>query len=219
MSTPVTHKLDRRKILATALDVVDREGLDALSMRRLGASLDVNPMAVYHYLESKERLYDGLAELLWEEVAPPKPRSEARAALRTLARSLRGLFRRHPASAPLLMRCASIPRAELELFSAYLDVLAARGIRDPAAVLRAVVSYALGYGYTEASMLSAGCALADRTPRSKREALLSLGAALPSGTPPKLASAAIAIIADCDPDQCFEDGLDLMLAGLDRTSG
>lgn len=49
---------------------------------------------------------------------------------------------------------------------------------------------------------------------SERELLLNLGQALPPGIPPPLAKAAMAIIADCDPDQYFEDGLELMLAGL-----
>lgn len=214
MSTPVARRLDRRKILETALEIVDREGLEALTMRRLGSALDVNPMAVYHYLESKERLYDGLAELLWDEVARPRSSGDARAPLRMLGRSLRAVFRRHPAAAPLLLRCMAIPRSELELFSAYLDVLSAAGVEEPATVLRAVVSYALGSAYTESSMLSAGCAPAEGARPNRRDTLLSLGAALPVGIPPKLASAAVALIADCSPDRCFEDGLELMLAGV-----
>jgi hypothetical protein len=49
---------------------------------------------------------------------------------------------------------------------------------------------------------------------SDRELLLYLGQALPPGTAPELASAAAAVIADCDSDRCFEEGLELMLAGL-----
>jgi hypothetical protein len=39
---------------------------------------------------------------------------------------------------------------------------------------------------------------------SERELLLSLGHALPAGTPPELASAAVALIAECDAERCFE---------------
>lgn len=46
------------------------------------------------------------------------------------------------------------------------------------------------------------------------EVLLSLGQALPQGTPPDLAAAAVEMIAECDPDRCFNDGLELMMAGL-----
>jgi hypothetical protein len=49
---------------------------------------------------------------------------------------------------------------------------------------------------------------------SERELLLYLGQSLPPGTAPELASAAVAMIAECDADRCFEDGLALMLGGL-----
>jgi AcrR family transcriptional regulator len=193
---------------------VDRDGLDALSLRRLGAELGVDPMAIYRHVEGKDGLELGLAELLWDEIDRPDPSDRPQDALRRLAHSLRDLFRRHPAAAPLVLRCASLPPSELELFKAYLDVLIAGGLAKPAAVLRPVVAYALGSGYTESAMLSVSCAPDARQAMSEREVLLALGRALPAGTPPELASAAVALIADCNADRCFEDGLELMLAGL-----
>lgn len=214
VETPTRRRLDRRQVLDAALVVVDRDGLEALNMRRLGTELGVDPMAVYHYVESKDRLLDGIAELLWEEVARPRDGADPVAALRALAHSLRDLFRLHPAAAPLVLRCANLPRSELELFRDYLAALAAGGLPEPAAVLRPVISYALGTGYTESAMLGLQCGPGERTARTERELLLSLGQALPPGTPPELASAAVSLIADCDPDRCFEEGLELMLAGL-----
>jgi AcrR family transcriptional regulator len=212
------QRLDRRRILEAALAVVDRDGLEALSMRRLGAELGADPMAAYHHVGDKDRLHAGIAELLWEEVARPSAGDDPIEALRTLARSLRDLFRRHPAAAPLVLRCAPLPTAELELFRAYLDLLAGR-FADPAAVLRPVISYALGSGYTESTLLGGQCGPAARQALSERDLLLSLGQALPPGTPRELASAAVALIADCDPERCFEDGLELMLAGLSAKAG
>ncbi|MGH2450408.1 MAG: TetR/AcrR family transcriptional regulator [Candidatus Limnocylindria bacterium] len=216
--TATRRRLDRRQILQAALAVVDRDGLEALSMRRLGTELGVDPMAIYHHVDGKDRLFDGLAELLWEEVARPEAGADRVAALRTLARSLRDLFRRHPGAAPLVLRCTTLPRSELELFGAYLEVLAGGGLSEPAAVLRPVISYALGTGYTESTMLGLQCDPRQGPAQSEREMLLSLGQALPPGTPPGLTSAALAMIADCDADRCFEEGLELMLAGLAVTS-
>src|SRR5919197_1628401 len=119
--TPTRPRLDRRQILSAALALVDREGLDALSLRRLGAELGADPMAIYRHVDGKDGLEEGLAELLWGEVARPEPNENPLDALRRLARSLRDLFRRHPAAAPLILRCSSLPRSELELFRAYLD--------------------------------------------------------------------------------------------------
>ncbi len=219
VETRTRRRLDRRQVLEAALAIVDREGLDALSMRRLGAELGADPMAAYHHVGEKDRLHAGIAELLWEEVVRPSAGDDPIEALRALARSLRDLFRRHPAAAPLILRCAPLSASQLELFRAYLDVLAER-FADPAAVLRPVISYALGSGYTESTMLGGGqCGSAQRQVLSERDLLLSLGQALPAGTPPELASAAVTLIADCDPDRCFSDGLDLMLVGLGAMAG
>lgn len=215
MSATVTRgRLDRRLILEAALGLVDRDGLESLTMRRLGTELSVDPMTIHHHVENKERLLDGIAEVLWEEIALPEESASPIDALRALARSLRDLFHRHPQAAPLILRCSTLPRAELELFRAYLDVLDAGGVEDPAAVLRPVVSYAAGYGYAERSMLGVRCEPDQSQRLSETEILLNLGRALPPSTPPRLADAAVAMIADCDPDRCFEEGLDLMLAGL-----
>jgi TetR/AcrR family tetracycline transcriptional repressor len=217
--TATRARLDRRRVLEAALGLADREGLEALTMRRLGTELGVDPMTVHHHVQSKDRLLDGIAELLWEEVALPDDSGDPGEALRGLARSLRDLFRRHPQAAPLILRCSRLPRSELELFRAYLDVLDAGGVRDPAAVLRPVLSYAAGYGYAERSMLGVQCEPAQTNALSEREVLLYLGQALPPATPSELASAAAAMIAECDSDRCFEEGLDLMLAGLPVSPG
>lgn len=217
--TVVRARLDRRRVLEAALGFVDREGIEALTMRRLGTELEVDPMTVHHHVESKARLLDGIAELLWEEVALPGAAVGPVEALRALARSLRDLFRSHPQAAPLILRCSRLPRSELELFRAYLDVLAAAGVREPAAVLRPMLMYALGSGYAEVSMLGVQCGPDQSRALSERELLLYLGQALPPGTAPELASAAVAMIAECDPDRCFEEGLELILAGLAVSPG
>jgi len=218
-TTSSRARLDRRRVLEAALGLVDRDGLEVLTMRRLGAELGVDPMTVQHHVQSKDRLLDGIAGLLWEQVALPSDQMGPAEAMRALAQSLRDLFRRHPQAAPLLLRCAALPRAELELFKAYLDMLQAGGLEEPAAILRPVISYAVGYGYAERSMLGVQCQPQQRQALSDRELLLSLGQALPPATPPELTSAAVAMIADCDPDRCFEEGLELMLAGLAASPG
>ena len=54
--------LKREQIVRTALHLVDREGLKALSMRRLGAELGVDPMAVYYHVPNKQALLDAIVE-------------------------------------------------------------------------------------------------------------------------------------------------------------
>ena len=60
--------LTRERIVRTALEIVDREGLPALSMRRLGAELGVDPMAVYYYVQNKDALLDAIVEAVMSEI-------------------------------------------------------------------------------------------------------------------------------------------------------
>ncbi len=60
--------LTRELIVRTALEIVDRDGEKALSMRRLGAELGVDPMAVYYYLPNKSALIDGIVEAVMSEI-------------------------------------------------------------------------------------------------------------------------------------------------------
>lgn len=70
MARPRTghEKLDTGRILDTALGIVDSEGIDALSMRRLGKELGVDPMAIYHHLPGKQAIITGLVQRVFEEV-------------------------------------------------------------------------------------------------------------------------------------------------------
>ena len=54
--------LTRNQIVAMALELVDRDGLKALSMRRLGAELGVDPMAAYYHIPNKQALLDAIVE-------------------------------------------------------------------------------------------------------------------------------------------------------------
>src|SRR5258708_474014 len=95
-------QLSRSRILAAALDLVDQDGLDPLTMRRLAEQLKVDPMSIYNYLSDKEALLDGLAEALWEQVDMASEKAGWKQALRSFAVSLRGLALTHPQAYGLL---------------------------------------------------------------------------------------------------------------------
>ena len=74
--------LTRQRIVTAALEIVDREGLAALSMRRLGSELGVDPMAAYYHIPNKDALLDAIVEAVMAEIdlskdelsAPPEDR-------------------------------------------------------------------------------------------------------------------------------------------------
>ena len=63
---PTRPTLSRAYIVSKALALIDRDGLEKFSMRRLGADLEVDPMAVYHYFPTKADLFDA-REVCWHE--------------------------------------------------------------------------------------------------------------------------------------------------------
>jgi AcrR family transcriptional regulator len=69
--------LNREKIVERALEILDEDGLEGLSMRRLGDALGVEAMALYHHFPSKDAMLDAIVERILEEVGPALPVAEA----------------------------------------------------------------------------------------------------------------------------------------------
>ncbi|MGH2850334.1 MAG: TetR family transcriptional regulator, partial [Solirubrobacteraceae bacterium] len=88
--------LSTAAIVAAALALLDREGADALTMRRLGAELGVEAMSLYRHIADRAALLEALAEHLASEIER-HGEEDWGDALRTFAGELRALARRHPA--------------------------------------------------------------------------------------------------------------------------
>jgi TetR/AcrR family transcriptional regulator, tetracycline repressor protein len=88
--------LTRERILRVALALVDEGGLGALSMRRLGAELGVDPMAVYRHLPHKRAIVLSLAEAVFAALPVPDPARPWEQRLRAWAGAYRALARAHP---------------------------------------------------------------------------------------------------------------------------
>lgn len=89
--------LTREKVLHAAMALVDEDGLDGLSMRRLAASLDVHAMSLYNHVSNKADLLDGIAEHAFNQVELPDPELAWPDQVRALALSMYHVFSRHPA--------------------------------------------------------------------------------------------------------------------------
>jgi AcrR family transcriptional regulator len=83
-------------VLRAAIDLADREGVEALTMRGLGQELGVEAMSLYHYVASKGDLFDGVLELFLSEVELPAPSPDWKATIRGRAMNARAHIRRHP---------------------------------------------------------------------------------------------------------------------------
>ncbi|MHA7276723.1 TetR/AcrR family transcriptional regulator C-terminal domain-containing protein [Arthrobacter sp. HLT1-21] len=99
---PGGGRLSRAVVLAAALELVDDDGLESLSMRKLGQKLGKDPMALYRYAHNREALLDGLTEIIWDQLEIP-PVEEWKEQLRKTAHEFRNLVLKHPNVVPLLV--------------------------------------------------------------------------------------------------------------------
>ena len=90
-------KITRDAVLAAALEIIDRDGADALSMRRLARALDRDPMILYPHAPNKAALLDGVANRPGP-AARRLRRSDWAGQLREVARRFRALALAHPTS-------------------------------------------------------------------------------------------------------------------------
>ena len=187
MGGTVRPPLTRRRILEAALQLVDREGVAALSMRRLGRELGVEAMSLYHHVPHKEALLDGIVELLVAEVHIPPPGAGPWEALqRAIARSYRRMAHAHPRAFPLVATRPLTTPGALGRRDAVLAIFRAAGFDRETAYrgFRTLASYASGYALDE----------------------ITRQARVAAASPP-------APVAH-DGDAEFEFGLDLIFAGL-----
>jgi AcrR family transcriptional regulator len=126
--------LSRDRVVAAALRLVDRRGLDALSMRRLGTALGVEAMSLYKHVPSKPALLELLVERVLADIAPPPVDAPWEPRLRHVVDELRRVSLAHPHVFPLLAtRVPASPQA-LAPLEALLAALLDAGLDDAAAV-------------------------------------------------------------------------------------
>jgi TetR/AcrR family transcriptional regulator, tetracycline repressor protein len=136
-------RLTREVITQTALDLVAREGLAGLSMRRLAQELDVWPMSMYRHFRDKEDLLDAVAAAGAERVELPPGRGSAHDRLAALAAEARAVLARQPSD--LRRRTLESPGME-RLSEAAHQTLEDGGVSpvDAAIAWRTVLAYVIG---------------------------------------------------------------------------
>jgi AcrR family transcriptional regulator len=226
-TTPTTREpLTRQRVLDAAIELVDREGLDALSMRKLGTRLGVEAMSLYKHVANKDAVLDGLVEHLWNDVHNAITQHDSwDARLRSYAHAVRGTMHKHPQPATLLLSRCMLPTQLLEIYATLIESLREAGFDEAtsARTVRAMSGFVLGYVSAELYCLGVwrsgqgapevASADAATSAASSTNALLWLGRILPPGTPSRLVNAALSMI-DCDLNEDFDTSLDLAISGL-----
>jgi len=196
--------LTRERIIVAAVAFVDTEGLEALSMRKLGAALGVEAMSLYNHVDNKDDVLDGILDHVLREVPLPDPSLPWAEQLRVLARGFRAAGLAHPGVLPMFgARRIRTVEAFAPLERAY-DILREAGL-DPDAALDAFLamsSFVLGRVLLDMGSLRVEPA----------EGTIDL-AAIPTDVHPRLVELQRAVVSSHSSRE-FERGLDLLIAGI-----
>jgi AcrR family transcriptional regulator len=209
-----TGKITRDVVMATALHLIDRDGADALSMRRLAQALGRDPMALYRYAPSKAALLDGVTEVVLAQLNVNPADPDWAGQLRAVGRDFRRLALAHPHVVPLLVTrplatpLGLRPRGTLRPLEDILTLLTRAGFSgaDALHVYRALFGFLYGHVLNELQELVEN---PDET-----DDVLHLGLyRLPIGEFPILRSLA-PDLARYDGAAELERGLNILLSGL-----
>ena len=206
--------LSREAVVDRALDVADREGLAAVSIRRIAQDFDVTPMALYWHVKNKDELLAAMGDRVIDAVElPDLPADGGLDRLRPLLDRLVTALARRPGSTELAQfRILQCPRGQM-LAEQALTVLADAGFDRQRranlarAALQSVVMLVVGSPGAEPDVPEDD---RDEIRARKRAAL----AALPGDRFPHLVECADALTHCEDPHEYYAAGIDLFLAGV-----
>lgn len=208
--------LNRQRVISAALEVIDAEGVTALTMRRLGRELGTDPMNLYRHTKNRCALLDAVAEHVMDDLPVLSGDAEWKGQLRLLAHELRLVALRHPNIAPLLLTqplstpLGLRPPGTLRPLENILSLLTAAGFApaDTARVYRAFQALLYGHIIIELQKY-----IVDP---DEDEPLLRLGLQrLPARAFPHLRALAPAL-AQYDGASELDQSLDILLTGPEK---
>jgi AcrR family transcriptional regulator len=195
------------EVLEAALGLIDTEGLQAFSMRRLAEGMGIGPMTVYGYVRSKEQVLDGVVGLalhgVLDDLDTDLPWDEQ---IAVATRDLHDALRSHPGVLELLLSKPA-PSPQLDLIrETLLGVMRRAGFDDVGAweAVGMLASYAIGFAVSQASY--GGLESSEHIDRLRT---------LSSDEFPNLAAGAGEYPGHMS-DRAFERGLEHLISGLRR---
>jgi AcrR family transcriptional regulator len=205
MGSPLSKDL----IVRTAVTLIERHGINAVSMRRLAAELGAGAMSLYNHVPNKAALLDAIAEhVLGDIELAVDPATDWQEAARSMARSFRDVAQRYPRCVMVAVSRQPTTTAGLRTVELALATVQAAGFNGKAAVraMRAVVNYVLGCLVQEATLTEARWA-------SEGQPLVNLAELDAAGL--VHVRELLPALAEHDSEADFEFGLELLISALD----
>jgi AcrR family transcriptional regulator len=205
--------LSQERILQAALAFADANGIESLSMRKLGEAVGVEAMSLYNHVPSKGDLLDGLIDLVFSEIELPGSADDWKTAMRQRAIAVRAALKRHRWAIGLMESRTSPGPATLRHHDAVLGSLRQAGfpVALAAHAYSALDSYIYGFALQEAS-------LPFDTGEQTADMAQDFIAQFAPDEYPHLAEFSFKHVLQPGYDYSseYEYGLDLILDGLDR---
>jgi AcrR family transcriptional regulator len=205
--------LTRERVLQAAMKLADQGGIEGLSMRKLGQALGVEAMALYYHFANKERVLDGIVDLVFGEIELPKVGADWKAAMRRRAIAVRDALLHHRWAIGLMESRTNPGPANLRHHDAVIGCLRAAGFDMAAAATAYSLLDAYIYGFALTKMN-----LPFDTTTNIAEMAETMLEPFPAGEYPNLAAFITehAMKPGYDFANEFEVGLDVILDGLER---
>ena len=143
-----TRGLTRDRVLAAALQLADADGIDSLSMRRLGQALGVEAMSLYNHVANKDAILDAIVDLVVAEIDLPAEGDNWKAAMHHRAMSARDVLLRHPWAPALIESRLNPGPARLRYFNAVIGCLRRGGFSIALAYRAFLTLDSYIYGFT-----------------------------------------------------------------------
>ncbi|MCF2532126.1 TetR/AcrR family transcriptional regulator [Yinghuangia soli] len=208
---PVPGPLSRERIVSAALELADADGLEAVSLRKVAAALEVGPMRLYGYIATKDELLDLMTDAVYAEIRPAG--DDWREVLRSLAESTRQAVHRHEWLADLIGGRPQLGPNAMARGEAVTAALGNVGVDMVMPVVSAVDAYVIGAVRREIAELRAERA----TGLDKEQWQAAYGPYLErsfaTGRFPALEHV-VREGAHLDADETFRIGLDFVLDGI-----
>lgn len=209
--------LSRERVVRAALALVDREGMDALTMRAVAAELGVEAMSLYRHIRDREALVEGIVALILDEIEVPPPGTPWRDAMTRRAHATRRVFLEHPAAAILVQSCSTLTPSRLAYSDAVVGLLFADGFTASQAykAFLTIDSYVFGFLLQELNWPHPG----DTAPPEP-------GPSVPTAQYPHFAQVLASVMEEVGRvglvpayEAEFSFGLELVLDGVERVRG
>ena len=205
-------RLNRDKVVGSAIALADASGIESLSMRKLGGELGVEAMSLYNHVSNKGDLTDGMIDGVFAEIDLPSGGTDWRTAMRHRAISVRKVLARHPWATGLMESRTTPGPATLRHHDAVLGILREAGFSIVLAAQASSVldSYIYGFVLQERNLPA--------TSMGSTKLAQVILARLATQDYPHVAEMTVEHVLQpgYDHDAEFEFGIDLILDGLER---